>query len=303
MDQVEKKPKVSVCVITFNQEKYIRQCLQGILDQQTDFDFEVIVGDDCSTDGTREVVIDFVNRYPGKVIPLLYPQKVGGTQNFVAVHNRANGTYVAHIDGDDIALPGKLQAQADYLDAHTDCTVVWHRMNLFNDEGTLCKTNLPDVRMFEGGKVFLSDVLKFGSVAYHSSLMYRASARKTRQVDGETLDYYYTVEMLMSGYGKYLEEVLGRYRFNINTGISKKGRGSKFVMRVYAEHLNHYLSLFPKFRRDIFINSLIYFLVELKNKRTSSRFFLFLAIKSWSFTSPSKFISYLKRFRRINAGV
>ena len=52
----KKTPKVSVCVITYNQEKYIAQCLQSIVDQETDFDFEIIVGDDCSTDGTREIV-------------------------------------------------------------------------------------------------------------------------------------------------------------------------------------------------------------------------------------------------------
>ena len=170
MNQAGKKPKVSVCVITFNQENYIGECLQSILDQQTDFDFEVIVGDDFSTDSTREVVAQFANRFPGKVIPLFYPEKVGGTQNFIAVHNRATGTYVAHIDGDDLALPGKLQAQADYLDAHSDCSVVWHRMHLFNDAGTLSKPNLPNVGMFEDGKVHLSDVLKFGSIAYHTAL-------------------------------------------------------------------------------------------------------------------------------------
>jgi glycosyltransferase involved in cell wall biosynthesis len=303
MEHMPRPPKVSVCVITFNQEKYIRQCLQSIVDQQTDFDFEVIVGDDFSTDSTREVVLEFASRYPGKVIPLLYPQKIGGTQNYMEVHNRAVGTYVAHIDGDDIALPGKLQAQVDYLEAHSDCSVVWHRMNLFNDEGTLNKPNLPDVRMFDDGKVFLSDVLKFGSVGYHSSLMYRASARNTREVDGDTLDYFYTIELLMSGYGKYLEDVLGRYRYNINTGISKKGKGSKFVMRVYANHLNHYLLLSPKFRKDIFINSMIYFLIELKNWRASALYFLKLALRTFSWVSPWEFISYLKRFRRINAGI
>lgn len=299
----EQMPKVSVCVITFNQKKYIRECLQSILDQQTNFDFEVIVGDDWSTDGTREVIIDFANRYPGKIIPLLYPQKVGGTQNFMAVHNRASGIYVAHIDGDDIALPGKLQAQADYLDAHIDCTAVWHRMNLFNDEGTLNKPNLPDVSMFKDGKVYLTDVLKFGSVGYHSSLMYRASARQTRHVEADTLDYFYTIEVLMSGYGKYLEDVLGGYRYNINTGLSKKGSGSSNVMRVYANHLNHYLSLSKKFRRDIFINSLIYLLIELKSRRASAVFFLKLTIQTVSWVSPLEFLSCLRRFRRINPGV
>lgn len=303
MDHAKRNPKVSVCVITFNQENYIGACLQSILDQQTDFDFEVIVGDDFSTDGTREVVLDFANRYPDKVIPLLYSQKVGGTQNFIAVHNKASGKYVAHIDGDDIALPGKLQTQSDYLDAHSECTVVWHRMNLFNDSGTLNQANLADVSMFVNGKVYLTDVLKYGSVSYHSSLMYRASARKTRQVKGETLDYYYSVELLMSGQGKYLDAVLGRYRYNLNSGISKQGRKSTFVMQVYAKHLYHYLTIEPKFKRDIFINSLIYLLIELKNRRASVLLFLTLAIRTLSFVSPMEFFSCLRQFRRINAGI
>lgn len=303
MEAVRKSPMVSVCVITYNQASYIRACLQSIVDQETDFDFEVIVGDDCSTDGTREVVAEFASRYPGKVVPLLYPEKVGGTQNFISVHNRASGTYVAHIDGDDIALPGKLQKQVDYLNVHPDCSVVWHRVIVFDDAGTLSKPNLPNVSMFEDGIVHLSDVLKFGSVGYHSSMMYRAKARKTREVKGETLDYFYTVEMLLSGYGKYLEDILGKYRNNRATGISRTGRGPQRVMQQYAEHLNHYLLLLPMFRREIFINSLLYLLVEIKNRRVSAYYFLKLVIGSFSFVGYREFIDNLRRFRRINVGM
>ena len=303
MQASTKSPKASVCVITYNQEGYIRECLQSIVDQVTDFDFEVIVGDDCSSDGTREAVIEFAERYPGKVIPLLYPDKVGGTQNFISVHNRAAGKYVAHIDGDDIALPGKLQAQVDYLEAHPDCSVVWHRVLIFNDAGTLCKPNLLDLSMFEEGIVRLNDALSFGSVGYHSAMMYRSSARKSRHVEGETLDYFSPVEMLMSGYGKYLGEILGKYRYNSNTGVSRKGRGPQRVMRVYAGHLNHYLALLPGHRREIFINSLIYLLVEMKNRRKSALLFLKLAFKSFCWVSPWAFIAQIKRFKRINAGI
>jgi glycosyltransferase involved in cell wall biosynthesis len=297
------KPKVSVCVITFNQEKYIGPCLQSILDQNTDFDFEVIVGDDWSTDGTRSVVLEFASRYPDQVKPLLYDKKVGGTQNFIAVHNLAQGTFVAHIDGDDLALPGKLQTQVNYFEENSTCTVIWHRMNLFNDTGTLNRANMANVSMFENGKVFLSDVLRFGSIGYHSSMMYRASARKTRHVESETLDYYYSVEMLKSGYGKYLDDILGAYRYNIDSGISKKGKGSSFVMQVYARHLTHYLKTEPKFKKDIFINSMIYLLIEVKNRRRSALLFLKLAIKSFSFVSPIEFVAHLRRFKRINVGI
>ena len=63
---MDRPPKVSVCVVTYNQEKYIRQCLQSIVDQETDFDFEVIVADDCSTDRTSCIVQEFADKYPIK---------------------------------------------------------------------------------------------------------------------------------------------------------------------------------------------------------------------------------------------
>lgn len=298
----KKKPKVSVCVITYNQEKYIRECLQSIVDQQTDFDFEVIVGDDCSTDGTRAIVQEFANRYPSTVVPIFYSQKVGGTQNYISVHNLAKGDYVAHIDGDDLALAGKLQSQANYLDSDSNCSVVWHRMYVFDDAGTFCRPNLADLTMFNNDRVSLQDVLKFGSVGYHSSLMYRATSRKTRQTGNEVLDYFYTVELLMSGYGKYLNDTLGKYRYNKGMGISRKDNGPTVVKRVYVEHLKYFLAEFPKFRKEVFTNSLLYLLVEIKNHRMSTFIFLKLALKSFCLINIREFIKDVDRFRRINAG-
>ena len=97
---------LSIIIPAFNEQESIGPTIDGVRSamQTSSIDFEVIVGDDFSTDNTRKIVLDFANRYPDKVIPLLYPQKVGGTQNFMAVHNKANGTYVAHIDGVDEEL-------------------------------------------------------------------------------------------------------------------------------------------------------------------------------------------------------
>lgn len=300
MAQPEKKPKVSVCVITYNQEKYIRQCLQSIVDQVTDFDFEVIVGDDCSSDGTRDVILEFSRQYPNLIIPIFYKQKVGGTQNYVATHNRASGELVAHIDGDDLALPGKLQAQTDCLDANPGCSVVWHRMNVFDDAGSFCVPNLPDLSMYKDGKVYLSDLLEFGSISYHSSIMYRAHARKTRVIEGEAIDWSFNAEFLMSGYGIYLEQILGKYRYNQNTGISRKDDGLIKTQKLFISHLEYYLKVLPQFRNLIFINSILHFLVDAKNCRKSAFYFLKLAMKSVSVIRIDVLIKALIRFRRIN---
>ncbi|RJG02933.1 glycosyltransferase family 2 protein [Noviherbaspirillum sedimenti] len=300
MASVDKNPKVSVCVISYNQEKYIRACLQSIVDQVTDFDFEVIVGDDCSSDGTRNVILEFARQYPGLVIPNFYENKVGGTQNYVATHNLARGKFVAHIDGDDLALPGKLQMQADYLEKHPDCAVVWHRMYVFDDAGSFCVPNLPDLSMYEDGKLYLSDLLEFGSISYHSSTMYRAKARKTRVIEGDALDWSFNVEFLKSGYGKYLEPILGKYRYNKNTGISRKDKGLINTRKLYAFHLEHYLTTLPEFRAFIFINAVLHLLVDLKNRRRSTFYFLRLAIKSKRVAGISTLAKALVRYRQMN---
>lgn len=115
MEIKEKKPKVSVCVVTYNHEEYIRQCLQSIIDQETNFDFEIIVGDDCSTDGTRAIVKDFFDKYPEIIKPLFHQVNLGPTRNYFAVHGKASGEYIAHCDGDDYWLPNKLNFQVGLL--------------------------------------------------------------------------------------------------------------------------------------------------------------------------------------------
>ncbi len=295
-----KRPKVSVCVITYNHSHYIRQCLQSIVDQVTAFDFEIIVGDDCSTDGTREIVIELSKQYPDKIVPVLYENKVGGTQNYLAVHNKARGEFVAHIDGDDMALPGKLQVQADYLDKHAGCAVVWHRMYLFNDDVKgYCIANEPDLSPFQGGRLYLTDVLTLGSVVYHSSMMYRRTARKTKEFSGEVMDWYYTVEFLSAGYGKYLDLILGKYRVSNNQWSSKNAR-LRSIRTVYLNTLNQYVNAYPQHRCEIFINCVIGFLVDVRNFRSTAFSFIPLMFRTFSLVSPKKLVFSVLRLRKIS---
>ena len=127
IEVAEKKPKVSVCVVTYNQEKYIRQCLQSIVDLETDFDFEVIVGEDCSTDGTRSVIRAFVVKYPNIVNPIFRDTNIGAMNNFADILSVANGNYIALCEGDDYWTdPYKLQKQVDFLEGNPDCSLCFH---------------------------------------------------------------------------------------------------------------------------------------------------------------------------------
>lgn len=294
------RPKVSVCVITYNQARYIRQCLQSVVDQQTTFAFELIVGDDCSTDGTREIVASFAQEHPTIVRVVQQQRNTRGMGNYMAVHAQARGEYVAHIDGDDLALPGKLQAQAQVLDADPACAVVWHRMHVFDDSGAISVPNLPDVAMWPDGRVELRDLLRYGSVSYHSSTMYRATARKTRALDVVALDWFFAAELLQSGHGRYLDGILGGYRYSPGLGLSRGGDGTLLMRRFYAQHLGHYLQQFPGHRRDIFVNCLINGLVDVVNRRRSWTAFCRLATSCFSLAGLAEFPASLRRYRLIN---
>ena len=100
--------KVNVCVVTYNQQDFIRQCLDSILSQQTDFVFNLLVADDCSTDRTPAILAEYQSRYPQQVILLQRSKNLGAYQNFKDVHQQASAPYVCHCDGDDYWLPGKL---------------------------------------------------------------------------------------------------------------------------------------------------------------------------------------------------
>src|SRR5687768_3341162 len=111
-------PKVSVSVTTYNQGAYIGQCLESVVQQRTNFPFEIVVGDNCSVDGGTETVRAYASRFPDLIVPIFHDHNMGIRHNWQAVLDRCRGEYIAHLDGDDLMYPGKLQRQVDYLDAH-----------------------------------------------------------------------------------------------------------------------------------------------------------------------------------------
>ena len=113
--------KVSVFMITYNHEKYIAEALDSILMQKTDFDFDIVIGEDCSTDATRRIVLEYSRKYPDKIKLLLHNVNVGFISNMMYVLEACTGKYVAMCEGDDYWTdPFKLQKQVDFLEASLD---------------------------------------------------------------------------------------------------------------------------------------------------------------------------------------
>jgi glycosyltransferase involved in cell wall biosynthesis len=140
---VTPQPLVSVCVQTFQHKNYIKTCLDSILMQQTNFPFEILLGEDESTDGTREICIEYAENFPDKVRLFLHHRenkiKIGGqpTGRFNFVYNlySSKGKYIALCEGDDYWTdPLKLQKQVDFLKKNEDVNLCFHRANLLQNK-------------------------------------------------------------------------------------------------------------------------------------------------------------------------
>ncbi len=119
-------PKVSVIVITYNQEDSLPVALDSIVNQECSFDVETIVGEDCSTDKTRLVLEEYASKYKGIIKPLFNKTNQGILRNFASVVSEANGEYVAFCDGDDYWCDKqKLAKQVDILDSNPDIGLVY----------------------------------------------------------------------------------------------------------------------------------------------------------------------------------
>lgn len=297
MEMQEKTPKVSVCVVTYNQEKYIRQCLQSLVDQETDFDFEVIVADDCSTDGTRMIVREFAEKYPLKVKPILHDKNIGAYKNFIYVHQQAIGEYVAHMDGDDYALPRKLQAQATVLDSKLECTAVWHRVDYFDDVGGFCSGKTSDLSLFDSGTVYFDDAIRLGFISVHSALMYRRSARELVPLDRKLLDIYFTWDLLSKGSGYILDDVFGRYRIAASGSLTVSS--SPQICKLAIEHAESFLKRYPKQRKNFFIWAITNAIVDVKNARWTAFDYVLFSLRNISLVSPRKILFNLINIRKI----
>lgn len=133
---------VSIQCTVFNQKDHIKKCLDGFVMQKTNFKFEVIVYDDCSTDGTRDIIEEYSNRYPETIKTIFPEHNIAKSEGFYKinqlVYNQMNGKYIAFCEGDDYWTDeNKLQIQVDYLENHPELVGCFHksvRKNIVNPE-------------------------------------------------------------------------------------------------------------------------------------------------------------------------
>jgi glycosyltransferase involved in cell wall biosynthesis len=129
-------PKVSVAMVTYNHEKFITQAIESVLMQDVNFPIELIIGEDCSTDGTRAIVKRYAEARPDIIRALFRERNLGASENFREVIAACRGEYIAYLEGDDYwTAPEKLQRQVELMEAGPEMALCHHTVDFVSWEG------------------------------------------------------------------------------------------------------------------------------------------------------------------------
>jgi glycosyltransferase involved in cell wall biosynthesis len=138
-----KTPLLSVACITYNHENYISQAIESWLMQKTDFDIEIIIGEDCSNDNTRAIIERYWQKYPDLIRVITSETNVGMMPNFIRTLEACQGKYIALCEGDDYWTdPLKLQKQVDFLENHSEYMLCSHNVDIINDGVDILSSSL-----------------------------------------------------------------------------------------------------------------------------------------------------------------
>ncbi len=223
------KPLVSICCITYNHEKYIEECLNSFLIQETDFPFEILIDDDFSQDNTAVIIREYQQKLPNIIKPRLRTSNVGAINNFIQNLKRASGEYIALCEGDDYWIDSnKLQTQITEMKKHPEVDMSFHPAYtvLNNEINGLTAQHSEHDRVYSTSEIILGD----GDFCPTASLIFK------KELLDKLPDWYFTIAPV----GDYYLQIFG----SINGGLLYINN----VMSAYRTHDNNWTSTQKNFK-------------------------------------------------------
>lgn len=250
------EPLVSICITTYQHSSYIEECLQSVLEQQTVFPFEIIIGEDESTDGTREICKEYAEKYPDKIRLFLRSRKdvryingnPTGRFNFLETLKAARGKYIAYCDGDDYWTDNnKLQKQFDYMEERPEVSLCFHNAFEVSQKGQK-RSVFPNIK--EDG-VIPSEVIieKGGGYCATNSVFFKSNILKDMPrwfVNAFVGDYSLYLLAIHNGKIAGLKDTMSCYRSGHQNSWSDLSNKSKNLHQ-YLESLKSMLYDFDEF--------------------------------------------------------
>jgi len=236
-------PKVSVIMITYGHEKYIKEAINGIFLQKTDFLIELIIANDRSPDESDKIIRKTIENCPSNItIKYIFNKNnLGANANYINAYSHSKGNYIASCEGDDYWIdPLKLQKQIDFLEENPDYSIVFHRVKELNSSATQNETIL---KGSDEEKTYTLDDLANGNFIHTPSVMFKKNFEKLPVWMEYSPIGDYPLHMLNAEYGliKYLPDEMAVYR--VGEGMwSSKSRVYQIVNTTLA--LNFLMSHF-----------------------------------------------------------
>lgn len=275
---------LSVRLMVYNNEAFIKEAIDGILFQKVDFNYEIVVGDDFSTDNTLNIIKEYAKIHPDKFRILDRPingkyfndrKRLGRIHNFVDIVNHCKGKYIAILDGDDYWTdPNKLQKQVDFLEANTNFSICYHQVSELFENGEKKITNESEPEEYDANYL-LSKGWHLRSV----SVVFRKKELPSFPkwvYEIEAMDY--TTQCLLTLNGQKIKCVkldMAIYRIHSNNVSSKLNRNYIRVLRRNRFHLILLKSIMNNYDYQAIINSRIneidtklFYQLRAKDKKT-----------------------------------
>lgn len=229
---------LSVAMITYGHSQYLEEAIESILMQQTSFDFELVISNDCSPDNTDKIIQEIIDSNPNgnKIKYYSHKKNIGMMPNFIFTLEKCKGKYIALCEGDDYWTdPLKLQKQVDFLETHKDFSICFHNVNILTGNEFVeenIRKGIPSVTTISN--LATQNYIHTPSVVYRNGLIPEFPVYFSKTPIGD-----YFLHMLNAKYGKikYIDEIMAVYRVHDTSYWSSKDRLER--IRIWVEFIEN----------------------------------------------------------------
>lgn len=225
------KPLVSICMITYNHEPYIIQSITSIIEQKCNFDFELVIGEDFSTDNTRKICEEFATRY-SQIRLLPTNVNLGVMPNFIRTLKSCKGKYIALCEGDDYwTNPSKLQKQVNFLEANCEFSLCFHDAVVIHDDKSKEAYNFCEnlgKSTFNIKDVIKSWFIPTASIVFHKDKLFPIPSWMSKIYNG---DYSLQLLLALKGDFYFIKDVMCVYRKNSIGSLSSTYSNYKIYVK------------------------------------------------------------------------
>lgn len=210
--------KVSVIITAYNHEKYISQAIDSVINQQFDGDLEIIIGDDCSTDSTVDIIREYKSKYPDNIFIIANKVNIGITKNLQQCLEKCTGEYIAICEGDDYWLTNtKIKKQMEYLEENPFLSMCFNKIYLYYEEQNKMIPHPSQEKLHFNSLLSTKDLIKDNVIGNFSCCMYRK--KYIDSLDKEIFNFYtvdWMFNLAISQYGPigFINEFMTVYRIH-----------------------------------------------------------------------------------------